>query len=163
MDGENLPAAGAGRDRGAARGAATRMAKDGVSPAIDNGFVAAVKAGRLRFRAVMMTALSFLLGIVPLVVATGAGAGSRVALGTAVFGGMLAATVIGTLLIPVSYYVVQWLREKIKGSPPLRRTTVWPRRARSIINALIAACGSRVALLEQQIGALEADLDAARH
>jgi HAE1 family hydrophobic/amphiphilic exporter-1 len=77
---------------------------------------AAVTAGRLRFRAVMMTALSFLLGIVPLVVATGAGAGSRVALGTAVFGGMLAATVIGTLLIPVMYFVVQGLREKVKGT-----------------------------------------------
>jgi multidrug efflux pump subunit AcrB len=73
---------------------------------------AAVKAARLRFRAVMMTALSFLLGILPLVVATGAGAGSRVALGTAVFGGMLAATVIGILLIPVTYYVVQGIREK---------------------------------------------------
>jgi HAE1 family hydrophobic/amphiphilic exporter-1 len=57
------------------------------------------------------------LGIVPLVVATGAGAGSRVSLGTAVFGGMLAATVIGTLLIPVMYYVVQGLREKVKGAP----------------------------------------------
>ncbi|UHD18617.1 efflux RND transporter permease subunit [Thiocapsa bogorovii] len=78
---------------------------------------AAVKAARLRFRAVMMTALSFLLGIIPLVVATGAGAGSRVALGTAVFGGMLAATVIGTLLIPVSYYVVQGVREKLNGAP----------------------------------------------
>ncbi|NEX17180.1 MAG: hydrophobe/amphiphile efflux-1 family RND transporter [Halochromatium sp.] len=77
---------------------------------------AAVKAARLRFRAVMMTALSFLLGIIPLVVATGAGAGSRVALGTAVFGGMLAATLVGILLIPVTYYVVQWLREKINGS-----------------------------------------------
>jgi HAE1 family hydrophobic/amphiphilic exporter-1 len=76
---------------------------------------AAVKAARLRFRAVMMTALSFLLGILPLVVATGAGAGSRVALGTAVFGGMLAATVVGTLLIPVMYYIVQGVREKVKG------------------------------------------------
>jgi len=76
---------------------------------------AAVKAGRLRFRAVMMTALSFLLGILPLVVATGAGAGSRVALGTAVFGGMLAATVVGTLLIPVTYYIVQGVRERVKG------------------------------------------------
>jgi len=76
---------------------------------------AAVKAARLRFRAVMMTALSFLLGILPLVVATGAGAGSRVALGTAVFGGMLAATVVGTLLIPVTYYIVQGVRERVKG------------------------------------------------
>ncbi len=76
---------------------------------------AAVKAARLRFRAVMMTALSFLLGILPLVVASGAGAGSRVALGTAVFGGMLAATVIGILLIPVTYYVVQGIREKVNA------------------------------------------------
>jgi len=76
---------------------------------------AAVMAARLRFRAVMMTALSFLLGIVPLVVATGAGAGSRVALGTAVFGGMLAATVVGILLIPVTYFVVQGIREKVNS------------------------------------------------
>jgi HAE1 family hydrophobic/amphiphilic exporter-1 len=66
----------------------------------------------------MMTALSFVLGIIPLVVATGAGAGSRVSLGTAVFGGMLAATVVGTLLIPVMYFVVQSIREKVKGAPP---------------------------------------------
>jgi HAE1 family hydrophobic/amphiphilic exporter-1 len=78
---------------------------------------AAVLAARMRFRAVMMTALSFLLGIFPLVVATGAGAGSRVALGTAVFGGILAATVVGTLLIPVLYFLVQWLRERVKGTP----------------------------------------------
>jgi HAE1 family hydrophobic/amphiphilic exporter-1 len=78
-------------------------------------YEAAVKAARLRFRAVMMTALSFLLGIFPLLVATGAGAGSRVALGTAVFGGMLAATVVGTLLIPVSYYVVQGARERVNA------------------------------------------------
>ncbi|MCF7990576.1 MAG: multidrug efflux RND transporter permease subunit [Thiohalocapsa sp.] len=77
---------------------------------------AAVKGARMRFRAVMMTALSFLLGIIPLVFATGAGAGSRVALGTAVFGGMLAATVVGTLLIPVTYFVVQSTRERVKSA-----------------------------------------------
>jgi HAE1 family hydrophobic/amphiphilic exporter-1 len=85
---------------------------------------AAVKAARLRFRAVMMTALSFLLGIIPLVIATGAGAGSRVALGTAVFGGMLAATVVGTLLIPVMYYVVQSIRERINGQPSPKEKAV---------------------------------------
>ncbi len=79
-------------------------------------FDAAVKAAQLRFRAVMMTALSFILGIIPLVVATGAGAGSRVSLGTAVMGGMLAATVVGTLLIPVMYFVVQGIRERVKGT-----------------------------------------------
>lgn len=50
-------------------------------------------------------------------VATGAGAGSRVALGTAVFGGMLAATIVGILLIPVTYFVIQSIREKVKGVP----------------------------------------------
>jgi HAE1 family hydrophobic/amphiphilic exporter-1 len=80
-------------------------------------FDAAVKAAHLRFRAVMMTALSFILGIIPLVVASGAGAGSRVSLGTAVMGGMLAATVIGTLLIPAMYFVVQGVRERVKGRP----------------------------------------------
>ena len=78
-------------------------------------FDAALKAARLRFRAVMMTALSFLLGIFPLIIATGAGAGSRVALGTAVFGGMLAATIVGILLIPVTYFVVQGIREKVNA------------------------------------------------
>jgi predicted RND superfamily exporter protein len=82
-----------------------------------SSYDAAVKAGHQRFRAVMMTALSFLLGIVSLVIATGAGAGSRVALGNAVFGGTLAATVIGTLLIPVMHIVVQSIREKVKGVP----------------------------------------------
>ena len=55
----------------------------------------------------LMTAFSFILGVVPLVVATGAGAGSRRALGTAVFGGMIASTVLGVFFIPVLYVVVQ--------------------------------------------------------
>jgi len=81
-------------------------------------FEAAAQAAQLRFRAVMMTAISFILGVIPLVVASGAGAGSRVALGLAVFGGMLAATVIGTPLIPVFYYVIQNIRERVKGTRP---------------------------------------------
>ncbi|MFT5788157.1 MAG: HAE1 family hydrophobic/amphiphilic exporter-1 [Shewanella sp.] len=72
-------------------------------------------AARLRFRAVLMTAFSFLLGVLPLVVATGAGAGSRRALGYSVFGGMVAATIVGTLLVPVFYVMMQTLREKFKG------------------------------------------------
>jgi len=79
-------------------------------------FEAAAQAARLRFRAVMMTAISFILGVIPLVVASGAGAGSRVARGLAVFGGMLAATVLGTPLIPVFYYVIQNVRERVKGT-----------------------------------------------
>ena len=75
---------------------------------------AAVSAARLRFRAVMMTAFSFILGVLPLVLATGAGAGARRSLGTAVFGGMIATAVLGTLLIPVFYVIVQKIRERMK-------------------------------------------------
>ena len=66
---------------------------------------AAEKAGRLRFRAIMMTALSSILGFLPLLVASGAGAASRVAVGMAVVGGMSAATVFALLLVP-SYFVI---------------------------------------------------------
>ncbi len=75
---------------------------------------AAEAAARLRFRAVMMTALSFVLGILPLVIATGPGAASRISLGMTVLCGMLAATVIGTLLTPVLYRIVQASRERAK-------------------------------------------------
>lgn len=76
---------------------------------------AALQAARQRFRAVMMTALSFLLGVVPLMMASGAGAASQSAIGVAVFGGMLAATVVGVILVPVLYVVMQSLRETLKG------------------------------------------------
>lgn len=78
---------------------------------------AAETAAHLRFRAVLMTALSFVLGILPLVFAVGAGASSRHSIGYTVFGGMTAATVIGTLLIPAFYVMLQSIREKIKGQP----------------------------------------------
>jgi HAE1 family hydrophobic/amphiphilic exporter-1 len=77
--------------------------------------VAAREAGRLRFRAVCMTAISFILGILPLVFATGAGAFGQRSLGITVFGGMLAALLVGTFFIPGFYAIVQGLRERIKG------------------------------------------------
>ncbi len=77
---------------------------------------AAAEAAYQRFRAVMMTALSFLLGVVPLLAANGAGAASQKAIGVAVFGGMLAATLFGVILVPVLYAVMQSLREWVKGS-----------------------------------------------
>ncbi|WP_284206833.1 efflux RND transporter permease subunit [Thalassotalea eurytherma] len=77
---------------------------------------AALNAAQLRFRAVLMTAFSFILGVLPLVFATGAGAGSRVSLGLTVLAGMTAATIFGTLLIPYFYLVVQTMREKVKGT-----------------------------------------------
>ena len=78
---------------------------------------AAVKAAQLRFRPLLMTTFSFILGVIPLVVATGAGSGSRTALGTAVFGGMSMATVLGVIFIPVFYVVVQKLRDRSMPQP----------------------------------------------
>ncbi|ARN73947.1 efflux RND transporter permease subunit [Oceanicoccus sagamiensis] len=75
---------------------------------------AAETAARLRFRAVNMTAVSFILGILPLVFATGAGMFGQKSLGITVFGGMLAALIIGTLAIPGFYVMVQTLRESLK-------------------------------------------------
>jgi HAE1 family hydrophobic/amphiphilic exporter-1 len=77
----------------------------------------AFNAARLRFRAVLMTAFSFILGVIPLAVAIGAGAASRRSLGTAVLGGMIAAAILGTLLVPPFYAFVQGMRERIKGEP----------------------------------------------
>jgi HAE1 family hydrophobic/amphiphilic exporter-1 len=78
---------------------------------------AAVEGARLRFRPVMMTSFAFIAGLVPLVIATGAGAISRRAVGTPVFGGMLAAALFGIFLIPMLYVVFQWLREKATPKP----------------------------------------------
>jgi multidrug efflux pump len=74
---------------------------------------AALSAARLRFRAIMMTALSFILGVAPLLFATGAGAAARRSLGTTVFSGMLAATFVGTLIVPVFYVAIQRLVDRL--------------------------------------------------
>lgn len=79
----------------------------------------AVVAARLRFRPILMTAFTFILGVVPLVIATGAGAVARRSLGTTVFSGMLAATIIGVLMIPVFYVVIQSIGDKLR--PPKHR------------------------------------------
>ncbi|MEH6454057.1 MAG: efflux RND transporter permease subunit, partial [Psychromonas sp.] len=76
-----------------------------------------IEAGKeaisLRLRAVLMTAFSFILGVLPLVIATGAGSASRNALGIASFGGMLAATFIGCLVVPILFIALQRLRERL--------------------------------------------------
>ncbi len=79
---------------------------------------AAVHAARVRFRPIIMTALAFILGVVPLLTATGAGAGSRQALGTAVFGGMVGITILGLLFTPMLYCVCQWIDERVLGRVP---------------------------------------------
>lgn len=78
-------------------------------------FDAAVEAVKLRFRAVLMTALSFVLGVIPLLVASGAGAASRQILGTAVFGGMVCATILSLIVVPMMYYVIQRISESLRG------------------------------------------------
>ncbi|MGH7331179.1 MAG: efflux RND transporter permease subunit [Candidatus Rokuibacteriota bacterium] len=78
---------------------------------------AALAGARLRLRPILMTAFAFILGVVPLVIATGAGAASRRILGTTVLGGMLAATLIANFIIPVTFYVSQRFSHR-----PLPRT-----------------------------------------
>jgi HAE1 family hydrophobic/amphiphilic exporter-1 len=75
---------------------------------------AAVNGANLRYRAVMMTAWSFLFGVFPLVRATGAGAHAQRAIGITTFSGMLAATVVGIIFVPALYCVFQRLRETLK-------------------------------------------------
>ncbi|PSC05361.1 hydrophobe/amphiphile efflux-1 family RND transporter [Alsobacter soli] len=72
---------------------------------------AAMEAARLRLRPILMTAFAFILGVVPLMLATGAGAASRRSIGTTVFGGMLAATLLTLVFTPVFYAVIERLRE----------------------------------------------------
>jgi len=80
-----------------------------------NTVKAAIKAGQERFRPILMTAISSLVGFYPLVVATGAGASSRWSLGTAVFGGMLFATVLTLFLVPSLYIMIKGLESYFKG------------------------------------------------
>jgi multidrug efflux pump subunit AcrB len=76
---------------------------------------AAIEGARARFRAVMMTSFAFIAGLIPLVIATGAGMLSRRGVATSVFGGMIAASAFGIFMIPVLYVVVQSVREKVKS------------------------------------------------
>lgn len=76
---------------------------------------AAAEGTGQRYRPVLMTAFASILGVIPLVVATGAGAGSRRSIGMTLFGGLLVGTVIGLVLIPVLYAMVQSVRERAKA------------------------------------------------
>jgi len=73
---------------------------------------AAVDGGKIRFRPVLMTSFTFIMGLSPMIIATGAGAGSRRAIGITVFSGMVVSTMIGIFLIPALYYFFQTAREK---------------------------------------------------
>ena len=74
-----------------------------------------MEAARLRLRPILMTAFAFILGVVPLMVAKGAGAASRQSIGTTVFGGMLAATLLTLIFVPVFYATIEFLRERKGG------------------------------------------------
>jgi hydrophobic/amphiphilic exporter-1 (mainly G- bacteria), HAE1 family len=81
---------------------------------------ATLTAARIRFRPILMTAFAFILGVAPLVVSSGAGAASRHILGTAVIGGMIAASFIAIFLIPVTFYVVEKFAHRGEPSRPAR-------------------------------------------
>jgi multidrug efflux pump len=80
-------------------------------------FEATVEASKLRLRPILMTSFAFILGVVPLVVAKGAGAEMRVALGVAVFSGMLGVTVFGIFFTPVFYVVIRWFSGRTPSAP----------------------------------------------
>ncbi|MBO0128454.1 efflux RND transporter permease subunit [Agrobacterium sp. OT33] len=79
-------------------------------------FEAAVEAAHLRFRPILMTSLAFTLGVVPLVVASGAGSGSQTAIGTGVMGGMISATVLAVFFVPVFFVFVIGLTQRNRSS-----------------------------------------------
>jgi multidrug efflux pump len=79
---------------------------------------AALRGARLRLRPILMTAFAFILGVLPLVIATGSGAASRQILGTTVLGGMLAATLIAIFIVPATFYVSQRFRRRAEMPAP---------------------------------------------
>jgi HAE1 family hydrophobic/amphiphilic exporter-1/multidrug efflux pump len=74
---------------------------------------ATIEAAKLRFRPIVMTSLAFIVGTLPLALSTGPGANGRHIIGTTVVGGMIAATVIGVLFIPMFFYIVVWIKQKL--------------------------------------------------
>ena len=78
---------------------------------------AALKAAKLRFRAIMMTELAFIIGVLPMIFANGAGANSRISVGSTVFGGMVAAATVGAVLTPAFYVIVQEFVDKFPKHP----------------------------------------------
>jgi HAE1 family hydrophobic/amphiphilic exporter-1 len=84
---------------------------------------ATIEAVQLRLRPILMTSLAFILGVLPLVVASGAGAVSRQTIGWTVFGGMLAATGLAVFIVPVLYVVITKIAYRNKKSLPAHNTT----------------------------------------
>jgi HAE1 family hydrophobic/amphiphilic exporter-1 len=83
-------------------------------------FEAAMSAAKLRFRPILMTAFAFILGVTPLLTATGAGAEGRKVMGMAVFSGMLIATILGVLIVPALYIMIEGIGKK-KPQPVIEK------------------------------------------
>ena len=83
---------------------------------------AASEAAKLRFRPIIMTSIAFILGVLPLVIATGAGAASRQSIGTGVFGGMLAATFLAIFFVPLFFVLVRKLSRRGASQGPVDGT-----------------------------------------
>lgn len=90
-----------------------KMDNDGLPP-----FEAAIEGARLRFRPILMTSFAFILGVVPLMTATGAGAEARRVMGTSVFSGMLVATIVGVILIPAFFVLIEGKKKKKANVAP---------------------------------------------
>lgn len=88
------------------------FAKDAMDKEGMHYIEAAIQAAKLRFRAVMMTNIAFILGLLPLVFAKGAGAGSRNSIGVSVFGGMMAVAFLGSILVPAFFVMINVMKEK---------------------------------------------------
>ena len=79
-----------------------------------SAYDAAIEAARLRFRPIVMTSLAFILGVLPLAISTGAGSASRHSIGTGVIGGMLAATFVAILFVPLFFRLLTRRRKAVK-------------------------------------------------
>ncbi len=96
-----------------------KMKMDEGASALD----AALEGAKLRFRPILMTSFAFILGVVPLLTATGAGSQARVVMGMAVFSGMITATVVGCILIPSFFVLIERKKKKDKGATAVIDTT----------------------------------------
>jgi HAE1 family hydrophobic/amphiphilic exporter-1/multidrug efflux pump len=96
---------------------------------------AAIQAARLRFRPIIMTSMAFIGGVVPLVVASGAGAASRQSIGTGVFGGMLAATFLAIFFVPLFFAVIRRVLRRRPTEPPAAAPPVEPVEALEPVGA----------------------------
>jgi multidrug efflux pump subunit AcrB len=105
---------------------ASLKVEEGFSPT-----AAAIEAARLRFRPILMTSLAFILGVLPLAISTGAGAGARISAGTGVMGGMLAATFLAIFFVPLFFRVITERRIAESRSAEALRREVAEGEARS--------------------------------